>query len=102
MKLESDKPRQNTLLIVLTMFDLIAAAAGAMPFAMSALISGETDAAGHSNFPIIMSVPVAAIVLIIIAWVMESTGHPKMARVLAGLPLLWGMTVLFMLGGPNV
>ena len=102
MKIDTDKPRQNTLLIVLTMFDLIAAAAGAMPFAMSSLISGETDAMGQSSFPMIMSVPVAAIVLVIAAWIMESTGHPKMARLVAALPLLWGMTVLVMLGGPSV
>ena len=102
MTLDSDKPRQNTLLIVLTMFDLIAAAAGAMPFAMSSMISNSTDALGNSNFPIIMSVPIAAVVFVITAWIIETTGHPKMARLTAALPLLWGMTVLVMLGGPSV
>ncbi len=102
MTLDSDKPRQNTLLIVFTMFDLIAAAAGAMPFAMSSLISSGSDALGNSNFPIIMSVPIVAVTLVIIAWIMESTRRPKMARLTAALPLLWGMTVLVMLGGPSV
>ena len=100
MKLDSDKPRPNTILIVLTMFDLIAAAAGAMPFAMSAMISNSADALGNSHFPLIMSVPVSAVVLVIVAWTMEVTGHPKMARITAALPLLWGMAVLVTLSAP--
>lgn len=67
------------------MFDLIAA--GAMPFSMSSLISSRADALGNTNFPIIMSVPVAAVVLVIIAWGLEATRHPKIARLTAALAL---------------
>ncbi len=102
MKLDSDKPRQNTLLILLTMFDLIAAAAGAMPFAMFSMISNSTDVIGNSNFPLIMSVPIVAVVLVITAWIMDTIGHPKMARLTAAAPLLWGMTVLVTLNGPSI
>ena len=102
MKTESDKPRPNTLLIILTMFDLVAAAAGAMPFAMSALISSGTDALGQSNFPLIISVPISAVILIIVAWALDATGRSKAARIAAAIPLLWGMTVLVMLNGPSV
>jgi len=96
MKLDSDKPRPNTVLIILTMFDLIAAAAGAM----SSLITRGSDTAGQSNFPIIMSVPITAVILVIVAWVLESTDHPKKARLIAAVPLLWGMTVLVVVGNP--
>ncbi|MGE4610121.1 MAG: hypothetical protein AAED33_01745 [Paracoccaceae bacterium] len=102
MKLETDKPRQNTLLIILTMFDLIAAAAGAMPFAMSALITSGADALGQSNYPIIISVPIAAVVLILVAWTMEAASRPKAAGLIAAIPLVWGMTVLVMLNDPSV
>ena len=85
MKLDSDKPRQNTLLILLTMFDLIAAAAGAMPFAMFSMISNSTNVMGNSNFSLIMSVPIVAVVLVITAWIMDATGRPKMTHVTAAL-----------------
>lgn len=97
MSLDSDKPSQNSLLIILTLFDLIAAAAGAMPFAMAKLITSGTDVAGNSDFAVIISVPIAAVVLIIVAWTAEATRHPKIARLIAAIPLIWGMAVFVML-----
>ena len=101
MNTKPTKARPNTLLILLTMFDLIAAAAGAAPFAMAALISGGSEAAENSNFALIISVPAVAVLLVLLAWAMEALGRSKAARITAGVPIIWGMVVLVMLSGPS-
>ena len=102
METETDKNPPNTLLIILTLFDLVAAAGGAAPFAMAALISGTDAATGQSNFALIISVPAVAVVLVMVAWLFQVSGRRKAAFLTAAVPLIWGMTVLVMLNGPSV
>ncbi len=92
---EQEKPRANTPLIMLTMFNLLAAVAGSAPFAISSLITSG-DAAGNTDTKLLFSVPAVAIVLTVIAWLYDMNGKPKAARRIAMIPLIWGMVVLFL------
>lgn len=90
---EQEKPRPNTPLILLTMFNLLAAVAGSAPFAMAALITSNSTP--NSNTTLLFSVPAVAVVLVITAWIYEMNGKPKAARRIAIVPLLWATAVLF-------
>ena len=95
---DETKPDKNTLLIMLTMFDLLGAIAGPTPFIMMAKMTGEME---EASYKLLLSVPTVAVVLLIAAWMMDTQGKPKLARILAAIPLIWGMTVFVLLNAPN-
>ena len=95
---DDTKPDKNTLLIMLTMFDLLGAIAGSAPFIMIAKMTGEME---ETSYKLLLSVPAIAIILLIAAWIMDMQGKPKLARILAVIPLIWGMTVFVLLNAPS-
>lgn len=96
--LDDTKPTKNTLLIMLTMFDLIGVVAGSAPFIMMAKMTGDMS---EGNYNLLLSIPTVAVVLLIVAWMLDMRGKPKPARILAAIPLIWGMTVFVLLNAPS-
>lgn len=95
---EPDKPRKNAFLVILTLFDLLGAVAGSAPFIMFAMMTKDTSA---EPFKLLVSVPIVAIVLLIVAWLVDARGNARRAQFIAAIPLIWGLTVFVMLNAPT-
>jgi len=94
----SDKPRSDTLLVLLTMFDLVIAVVAGMPALMANIVKGGDGGATR----LMLSVPFSAIVLLLVAWTFYAKGRPTPARLIAAVPLFWALTVFIMRGGAIV
>lgn len=98
---EEEKPRTNSLLIMLTLVNLLAAVAGSAPFLTRSMISNSSSLADEGRFNLLASIPAVAVVLLIVAWLVDSKGLHRRAQLIALMPLVWGMVVFVLLNSPT-